>query len=342
MTVAETRDFWPNSGYHLLVRDGAGHLLVTDGFLRAYLQRPEIAPIEESCDAELALHGTLMANPREAVGEDRIKALADPDAQDNYRVLLRFRDRLVRSGTAEACYLDLFRSGAEGMPPLFVDQLAQVCVRDVIDGTDDPFRARAAEFLFREQNITLKDGAVLAADRETVEMLTATGGMGSLGKLVVDSGAAAKQVNMDVLQDGDADIYWDRNERYDTMLNISFTHPGLDALCRVLEAWVRHFLMADVSIRPVEEINDDKWAWHVGLDAEATALLNDLYNGKDVGDERMRCLLSLFRLQFKDPNQMAEAVRGKPVYMALCMTPGGRLKLKPQNLLVNLPLAAEV
>ena len=52
-------------------------------------------------------------------------------------------------------------------------------------------------------------------------------------------------------------------------------------------------------------------------------------------------LLSLFRLEFKDPNQMAAEVRGKPVYLALCMTAGQRLRLKPQNLLVNLPLAAE-
>jgi len=334
-------DFWPNSGYRLLARDGAGHLAVTDAFLRAYLQRPEIAPIAESCDAERALHGALMANPREAVGEARIDAMADEDARDNYRVMLAFRDRLIAAGTIEACYLDIFRQGGVTIPPMFVDQMAHVIARRIIDGTDDPFRARAAELLFREQTVTLKDGAVLLGDTETVEMLAATGGMGALGKLVVDSGAQARQVDMDVLQTDTAAIYWDRNERYDTVLDISFARPGLDALCRVLEAWVRHFLQAEISIQPVQEINDEKWVWHLGLDAEASGLLNDLYQGNEVDDARMERLLSLFRLDFKDPNQMAADVRGKPIYLALCMTPEKRLRLKPQNLLVNLPLAAE-
>ena len=334
-------DFWTNSGYHLLARDEAGHLAVTDAFLRAYLQRPEVAPVEESCAAERALHGALMANPREAVGKARLDAVADADARENYQVLMSFRDRLVRAGTVEAAYLDILRTGAAGVPAMFMDQLAQVVVRSIIDGTDDPFRARAAELLFREQNVTLKDGAILLGDRETVEMLAATAGMGALGRLVVDSGSPAREVTMDVLQAETADIYWPRNERYDTVLDISFTRPGLDALCRVLEAWVRHFLMADVVIQPVKEINDEKWVWHVGLDAEATQLLNDLYQGKDVGEERMRRLLALFRLDFRDANQMAADVRGRPVYLALCMTPGNRLRLKPQNLLVNLPLAAE-
>jgi len=36
---------------------------------------------------------------------------------------------------------------------------------------------------------------------------------------------------------------------------------------------------------------------------------------------------------------MISSIAGRPVYMGLCMTEEGRLKLKPQNLLVNLPLA---
>jgi hypothetical protein len=36
---------------------------------------------------------------------------------------------------------------------------------------------------------------------------------------------------------------------------------------------------------------------------------------------------------------MLERVRGRPVYLGLAMTPAQRLKLKPHNLLTNLPLA---
>ena len=39
---------------------------------------------------------------------------------------------------------------------------------------------------------------------------------------------------------------------------------------------------------------------------------------------------------------MRADVQGKPVYLGLAMNEQGLLKLKPQNLLLNLPVAAEV
>ena len=113
----------------------------------------------------------------------------------------------------------------------------------------------------------------------------------------------------------------------------------LDALCRVLEVWVRHFTGAAVSIQPVQRIDDQRWVWHVGLDSEASALLNDLYDGKEIEEVRRARLLALFRLEFRDAAAMLERVRGRPVYLGLAMTAAQRLKLKPHNLLINLPLA---
>jgi len=123
------------------------------------------------------------------------------------------------------------------------------------------------------------------------------------------------------------------------VLNLNFAGAGLDALCRVLEAWVGHFLDLSVSIQPVQTISDEKWVWHVGLDAEGSAMLNDLYNGVEVGEARLARLLALFRLEFSDPSVMAAEIAGRPVYLAMAMSPDGNLRLKPQNLLVNLPLA---
>jgi hypothetical protein len=48
--------FWRSSGYHPLTADGTGRLIVTDDLLRAYWLRPEVAPVEQSCAAEMALH----------------------------------------------------------------------------------------------------------------------------------------------------------------------------------------------------------------------------------------------------------------------------------------------
>ena len=50
-------------------------------------------------------------------------------------------------------------------------------------------------------------------------------------------------------------------------------------------------------------------------------------------------LLTLFRLEFRDPADMLARVRGRPVYLGLAMTADQRVKLKPQNVLINLPLA---
>jgi hypothetical protein len=77
----------------------------------------------------------------------------------------------------------------------------------------------------------------------------------------------------------------------------------------------------------------------VGLDAQASAILNDLYTGAEVVEDRMRRLLCLFRLEFLDPAEMRAEVAGRPVYLAMAMDEQNRLRLKPQNLLLNLPLA---
>jgi hypothetical protein len=50
---------------------------------------------------------------------------------------------------------------------------------------------------------------------------------------------------------------------------------GMTALARVLERWIAHFLDVATTIRPLQRIDDPAWRWHVGLDAEATALLNE-------------------------------------------------------------------
>lgn len=337
-------DFWRDSGYHLLARRDDGHLTVTDDFLRAYLNRPEVRPVAESNDAERALHAALLRNPREAVSGERLAAIGDADAIENYQVVLGFRERLLAADSLEDAYLRLFLEpqgpqGGISVPPLFIDQLAHVIARATLEGETDPLKVRAGELLFRAQQVTINDGAIMAADAETVEMYATSGGFGSLGRLVAEAQTPLRTVELDVLTEDNAALYWDRDSRYDTVLNLNFAGAGLDALCRVLEGWVRHFYDIAVSIQPVQKISDERWVWHIGLDAEGSAMLNDLYNGVEVGEDRLTHLLSLFRLDFKDPTVMRPDIAGRAVYLALCKTPDDRLRLKPQNLLVNLPLA---
>ena len=82
--------------------------------------------------------------------------------------MIAFRDLLLRHRTLEAAYLALVREGLGRTPPLFLNQLAHVILRNVLDGCDDPWVLRAAELFFRPQIVTLHEGSLLAADEETI------------------------------------------------------------------------------------------------------------------------------------------------------------------------------
>ena len=334
-------DFWASSGFGLLERNANRRLVISDDYLRLYYSRPELAPVPESCDRERALHAALMAQPRRAVSAPEVAALADPDAQENYRVMLRFRSQLLAAPDLESFYFDLFRRDV-AVPPDFVHHTAQVILRGLLDGTGDALEARAAEVFFREQRVTIQHGAVLLADGATVDMHATTGGFGAIGELLRQAQAPLRSVELDVLDVATAGEYWGRDERFDTVLDLSPGGPGAAAFCRVLAAWIGHFHGATVNVASVREIPDAEWVWHVGLDAEATAMLNEIYNGGEVNEERMKRIIGLFRVDFADPALLRAEVAGAPVFLGLAMDASGRARMKPQNLLMNLPLARRV
>lgn len=278
-----------------------------------------------------------MDDPRREVPEKELATLTDQDARHNYEVVLRLRNRLVDAGTVEGCYMGLFK-GKVDIPPIFIDQLAHVILRNVLDGCDDPLRLRAAELFFREQKATIRDGHALVADLETVEMHASGSQYGSLGRLVVEAQSPLGEVDLDVLDRANAALYWERESRHDTVISLTFGRPALDALCRVVEAWVGHFFGSRVEVKPVRRIEEARWAWHVGLDAESTAILNELWAGSDIDAGRMRHVLALFSLRFEDPSVMRSDISGRSIYLALSADDEDVVRMKPQNLLTNLPL----
>ena len=306
---------------------------MTDDFLRAYYLRPEIHPVEESGDGERRVHAALMEDPRRSID---LAAIEDPDARDNYRIVLDFRRKLLEAGTVEGCYLALFRAPID-IPPMFIDQLAHVVLRNVLDGTDDPLKLRAGELFFRDQKATIQDGHVMLADLETVEMHASGHRYGSIGRLIIEAQGELATANLDVLDRNNAALYWERESRHDTVISLTYGRPALDALCRVIEAWVFHFLKTEVRVTPIRKIDEERWAWHIGLDAESSELLNELWGGREIEQGRMRNILALFALEFADARAMRAEIRGRTVYLALAAE-DGVVKMKPQNLLLNLPV----
>lgn len=340
MAAPGSNGFWPHSGFTLTQRDADGRLLVSDDLLRAWWHRPEVAPIAESCANECALHAALLDAPRRAVTEAELASMQDDDARDNYRVLLGWRDRLLAAPTLEAAYLDIFRAGAVTVPPAFIDQLAQMIVHGMLAGSEEPLQVRAAELFFRPQKVAIEDGAVMLADAATVELHASGGNYGDIGRLLIEANTKPRRVELDVIDQENADTYWARNERHDTVISFAYGRAALTAFCRVIEKWVDHFYGVAVVVRPLRSIEAKHWAWHIGLDAEASGILNDLYAGVELEEARNRRILSLFQLDFVDPSVVRSDVAGRPVYLACAMNEADLLRVKPQNLLLNLPLAS--
>ncbi|QWE20975.1 DUF6352 family protein [Polynucleobacter sp. AP-Kolm-20A-A1] len=333
-------NYWANSAYSTLAASPDHQLLVTDDFLRTYMARPELALVPESCPNERALHQRLTDNPRVEVSEAEIAAMADVDIQENYRVWLRYRARLLSASSLESFYMSLFKGEGVDVPPLFISLLAQIFVRHILGDDAHPLEVRMGELFFRTQKITvIEDGIVMGADEEVVARNAQAGETGNIMDLLKGKSMSMRSADLDVIHEDNADEYWLRNEDFDLAVQLNFGHEPINHFCRVLEKWVKHFLGASVRITPMQQISDPKWSWHVGLDAAATEVLNKLYNKELVEADELQKVICLFRLDFIDEAAVAKAQAGKPVYMAIAMNDQQQLKLKPQNLLFNLPLA---
>ncbi len=345
-------DFWPDSGLPHTRPDARDWLIPQAPYWGSFLKRPELALVPESCAAETRLHRSLQSNPLLRVNEASLALLADADVRSNYRTFLNFRDAVQASGTLEAFYLSILQ-GTVNHPPLFIDMLVQTITHHVLRDTTDAVQARAAELLFRQQRITLQDGQLLSADVQALEAMQDDGGLGEIGRLLKESQAPMRGAQLRVLNADNAESYWahtqhrfvlDLSHEMTTTLSHGLTlrlakaRSGLKALSEVLSLWVAHFLGVQLRIEPVATVEDANWRWHTGLDVASSAMLNALYQGKTLPPEEQARLISLFKLRFDDEAVVQDEMVGKPVYLGLAMKTDQTLKLKPQNLLLNLPL----
>jgi hypothetical protein len=327
-----SRDFWLSCGHHLLDRDAAGRLLVTDEFLKAYLARPELVPPPEACAAEQALHSALLREPRQPIAASRISVIADADARENWQMMIAWRDQLLKHNSLEAAYLAIARRNIH-FPQILVGQLVRVILRNALDGCDDVFVLRAAEMFFRPQKLTFRETSAIAVDEETETAFV----QHSPSPLLALLGLPAA-TEVDLLSEATAESYWERSDRFDMALDLSPGGHGVAALCNVVTRWLAHLLAIDVAVEPVAELQNLSWNWYVGLSSEATHIGDAIWRGDDLADAVRAQLIGLLRLSFLDPADMIEKVRGEPVYLLLATATDEALRTKPQNLLTGLPI----
>jgi Family of unknown function (DUF6352) len=327
-------DFWVSSGHLLLQRDESGHLLVTDAFIKAFYARPEVMPPPEACDAERALHTRLMIAPSDPVAASEIEIITDPDARENWSMLIAFRDHLISSRTLEGAYLGLVKTGMGRTPPLFINQLVHAILRNALDEVDNAFVLRTAEFFFRAQRLTVNDGALLLADEETVD--------GSktdhhASPLVSMFGEQAVK-DLDVLMGENAQGYKARSDAFDMVIDFGFDKEARTALGEVIRRWIVHLTGLEPAVRPVATIHDKNWVWFIGLDQEATALGNMLWKGKDLPEADRARVVALYEMTFADTSRILPNVDSQPIYLILAMGQDRIIRMKPQNLIAGLPL----
>jgi hypothetical protein len=327
------KDFWLSCGHHLLDRDSGGGLVVTDEFLKAYLARPELNPPPEACVVERTLHAALLAEPRRPVDAGEIAAIADPDARENFAVMIGWRDHLIGHRTLEAAYLALMRQGVGRTPALFINQLVHAILRNALDGVDDPFVLRAAELMFRPQRLTLHEGSLVAADDELI-----AGQNGApISPLVAMLGLPAAS-GIDVLNEENAESYFDRSDLFDMALDLTAGRRGHAALGEAIGYFVRHMLAVDVDVEALVEMREVRLSWYVGLDADGTRIGDLLWKGEEIDQADAGRVVALYRLTFRDSRLVAPEIADEPVYLILAMTADKMLRMKPQNLVTGLPV----
>lgn len=324
------KDFWLSCGHHLLDRGEGGGLIVTDDFLKVYFARPELTPPPDACVVERALHAALLEDPRRAVGADEIAAMADPDARENWQVVLEYRDHLLKHLTLEAAYLALIRGGVGRTPPLFLNQLVHVILRNVLDECEDPFVLRAGELFFRTQRVTTHEGSLLVADEETIAGNNPAQVSPLVGMLGIE-----KSAEIDVLNDDNADTYYERSDRYDMALDLTAGRRGHEALGEVIARWVKHLLAVEAVVVPVIELKDARFTWYVGLDTEGTRIGDMLWNGEALDAATQGRLVALYALRMEGADAPADK-DAPPSYLILAMSESKSVRMKPQNLLTGL------
>lgn len=326
-------DFWVASGHHLTDRTDGGGLVPTDAFFKAFLARPELLPPDEACPVERGLHAALLESPRLTVSAEEIGAIADADARENFAVFLAFRDRLLAHQTLEAAYRALFAGDVRGIPPLFLQQLTHVVARNAFDGVNDAYVLRAAECFFRPQRVSLHEGQVLLADHEAIHDHEHNRHHSPL--LAMLGGPAVTELT--VLNDENAASYKGRSDAHDMVLNIA-SERGRSAMGKAAQVWIRHLTGLDLPFEPVERLDDVSVGWFLAFDAEASHIANKVWQGQTPDADQTSRILALYKFSLPDSPVLLPAHRGKSGFAVAAVSADMLLTIKPQNLIVGLPL----
>jgi hypothetical protein len=272
------------------------------------------------------------------VAQAELAAIMDSDARENWGFFLKFRDLLLEAGSIEAAYIKLANAQRVELPPLFLDQMAHLILRNALDGCDDPFTLRAGELFFRSQKASVHEGVLLLADSELVEEREKS----KAAMMHVAPLSAMMEEDLDVMDEENAWTYWSRSDANSMAMNLGGDSRARAGLARAIEAWVKHLTGFRVHAESIARLEDKDWRWFIGLDAEGTRIGNTLWNGDSLREEDMDRVIAIMRVSFEDDKRvqerLQERLRGKPFYLFLGANADRLVRMKPQNLVSGLPV----
>ena len=153
--------------------------------------------------------------------------------------MIALRNLWSRTAPSRRPISHLVRDGIGGTPPLFVNQLVHVILRNVLDDCEDAFMLRAAELFFRPQRLTSHGGSLIAADDELIAQAPAR----IRRRSCPCSGCPPMPRSM-CSATTMPQTYWARSDRFDMALDLTVGRRGLAALGEVIVRWLTHLLSA--------------------------------------------------------------------------------------------------
>lgn len=353
-------DFWQHSGYSRLNFPAAGWPQASEALIQAYLARPELRPLPESCPAERALHDRLYRDSRYRPTPLELAELHDPSVRENYELVMRFRDHVFASEDLRVAYLDLVRRGHPPLPLLFRQHLVMLLLRHLLADCTDAWTLRAAEMLFRAQlpwepepepaaEVEAEAGAVeveaeagsrgaprlLLADHAVLTDVETHGGYGNLGRLVADSGVPLNRRPLWILEEETAQSYWLRDSFHDSLLPFG-PRTGQQALAEVLARWIQAMVGETVTLIPLAGDPVALWSrpWRQRLPLDEAALELTLPLCPLPGMARP---VALFRLDWAAGGSRADAPIEESLCVVLAADGEGIIRLEPASLCLSLP-----
>ena len=209
--------------------------------------------------------------------------------------MIAFRDRPLAAPTLEAAYLALVRHAGQA-PPLFLNQLVHLILRNALEGCDDPTCCAPAELFFRPQRASFHDGTVLLADAEVIEAHEA----GRTSSRRSSPCSAEPAAELDVLDDGNAWTYWSRSDAFTMALNLGSNPRSREASPASIEAWVRTSSHRG-AVEPVAAIEDRTGAGSSGSTPRRRGSATPCGGARSRGRRAVARVLALFRLTFAEP-----------------------------------------